>query len=140
MNNFNKTNNRYLQMKKEYLNILTPNFNQYLNILNHLILSLEINNFNMPTIIQNQIYLTLLEAKQILNTLSLDIGKTSYKQATFNNNPLSLLSCLNNLSTQLNLHAIKSPYYLLLNKTNNLILNCTNIILNYFINTKNNKK
>ena len=137
MNNFNKSNNIHSQMKKEYLNKLAPDFNKYLTILNLLISSIETNSFNMPLIVQNQIHITLLEAKQILNTLSINKGITT-TQTHLNNDPLSLLLTLNTLSLQLNQHSIKSPYYILLNKTNNLILNCTNKILNHFtINNRN---
>lgn len=136
MNNFDKLNNlKYQQMQREYSKLLTPEINKYLDNLNLIIYSLEINGFNMSLLMQNQIYSTLLEVKQILNTLS--INKPSIKQKQIiKNNPIILLLNLNKLSQQLNQHALKSPFYLILNKANNLILNCTDKILNYFLNNK----
>lgn len=136
MNNFDKLNNlKYQQMQREYSKILTPEINKYLDNLNLIIYSLEINGFNMSLLMQNQIYSTLLEVKQILNTLS--INKPSIKQKQIiKNNPIILLLNLNKLSQQLNQHALKSPFYLILNKANNLILNCIDKILNYFLNNK----
>lgn len=136
MNNFDKLNNlKYQQMQREYSKVLTPEINKYLDNLNLIIYSLEINGFNMSLLMQNQIYSTLLEVKQILNTLS--INKPSIKQKQIiKNNPIILLLNLNKLSQQLNQHALKSPFYLVLNKANNLILNCIDKILNYFLNNK----
>lgn len=139
MDNFDKNSNfQYEQMQKEYFKLFTPEIDDYLNSLNLIISSLEVSGFDMPLIIQNQLYSTLLEAKQILSTLSINKGTLS--KAPSNNTPLSLLLSLNTLATQLNKYSFKSPFYSLLNKTNNLILNCTNKILKYFSKINKNSK
>ena len=136
MNKISKNNNStYKQMEKEYSKLFTPEIENCLVGLDNVIASLEINGFGMPLIIQNQIYSTLLEAKQVLCTLSINKQTSTYKHPP-TNNPLSLLLSLNTLSQQLNQHSLKSPFYLLLNKANNLILICINKILKYFLKSK----
>lgn len=130
------SNLSYNKMQVEYSKLFTPQINNYLNDLNTIISSIEINGFGMPLIVQNQLYSTLLEVKQILHILSIN-KPFNTNNHIHSNNPLSLLLSLNTLSQQLNQHALKSPFYTLLNKSNNLILNCTNKILNYFLNNIN---
>ena len=133
MDIFNKTDNfNYEQMQKEYCRLFTLPIDHFLDNLNSIISSLEINGFGMSLLMQNHIHSILLEVKQILSTLSINKAVTSNKQL-IRNDPANLLLHLNTLSQQLNQHSLKSPFYLLLNKANNLILNCTNKILKYYL-------
>ena len=137
MDNLNKLDDfNCSEIQKEYLKLLTPEIDRYLDNLNTIISNVEINGFKMPLLLQNQIYSILLEAKQILTTLSINKHYIKHNQS-FENNPIILLLNLNILSQQLNKHTLKSPFYLLTHKANNLILNCIGMILKYFL--KNNK-
>lgn len=133
MDNFNDF--QFNQIEKEYSKLFTPQIDKYLTTLNLIISNLEINGFKMPLLIQNELHLSLLEVKQILETLSINKQTIPYKHPQ-SNNPIKLLLDLNTLSQQFNQHSLKSPFYLLLNKSNTIILNCTNKILKYF--SKNN--
>lgn len=132
MDDFIFNNFDYKQLQKEYNKQLKVD-NFCINYLNCIIKTLENNNFQMPLNLQNSVLNTLSNAQQILNLL---YKKNSCSTLNLQNNPFELIKHLNKISLALNSHTLKSAYQILYLKSNNLILDATNQICNYFSNKK----
>lgn len=121
----------YLALKSAYDSIPRPNSIECLNYLNGILQILENNSFQMPLILQNDIFSDLSKAKQILEILCID---NSYSHLNCDRNVFALISHLSHLSFLLTTNTIKSATQTLHLKVNNLIVGCINKIAEYFKN------
>lgn len=135
--NINLDNFQLIKMQKEYSKMFIPKIDDYIKNLNTIISSVEINGYGMPLLVQNQIYANLMEVRQILSTLSINKPITPHHNPP-TTNPLILLYNLNTFLQSINKYTFKSPFYILLNKSSNLIISSMDKILKYFL--KINKK
>jgi len=127
---FKLNEQQYQKMHQEYkkmLNINTSNIYSLKNIIQ----KLQYNSFKLPTTLQHYILYKLSQAQELLQIIT--TSNNSIPTA-LNNNPFSLIHSLAKVSIQLTSHTIKSPYYTICSKINNIILSIICDISIYFEN------
>jgi hypothetical protein len=135
MNDFNQifTNEQYILMQQAYEKSMQPQPQQFQNILQSIINTLNHLSFKIPPTLQTQIIQSLSQAQQIL---SITFSKTPHSTLPISHNIFNLISHLIQLSNELTSHSIKSPYQTLLLKSNKIILQTIQQICSYFENRR----
>ncbi|MBQ8522507.1 MAG: hypothetical protein IJ458_02445 [Clostridia bacterium] len=124
------TDKEYDTLNKKYSQALKPCACDCINELSSVINELESNSFQTPLNTQNKVLSNLYQSKKTLELLHKNVTTKNIK---FSHNPFNLIYHLNNISTKLNSHTIKSPYQIIYLKSNEFILKSINILCEYFM-------